>query len=316
MRSTLRNKHAEIVKDKALALGFEYCGISVARNLDEEKDKLTNWLSRGFHGKMGYLENHFEKRLDPTKLVPGAKSVISLLYNYYPGREPAHHKKQKVARYAYGKDYHFVIKDKLKELWRNIESEIGAFQGRMFVDSAPVMERQWAANSGLGWLGKNSLLINKNAGSYFFIAELIVDLDLAEDGPIKNFCGTCTRCIDACPTGAIIADQVVDASRCISYLTIELKEDIPVAFEQKYDEWVFGCDICQEVCPWNRFAKPHVASEFQKNPGVQLLEEGMEEMSEEAFRKLFKDSPIKRTKYKGLMRNIHFIKKNPADGAG
>ncbi len=262
------------------------------------------------------MENHFEKRVNPAELVPGAKSVITLLYNYFPGKEEKPAGGFRVARYAYGKDYHFVIKEKLRTLIEDLNAGIGQFNGRIFVDSAPVMERQWAARSGLGWLGKNTLLINKQFGSYFFIAEAIVDLELEYDGPIKDYCGTCTRCLDACPTSAFAAPYLLDASKCISYLTIELKDSIPEMFQDQYNDWVFGCDVCQEVCPWNRFAKMHQEPQFEMTEGVrELTENNRSEFTIEAFNQLFKDSPVKRTKLSGLQRNISFIKKNPA-GAG
>ena len=258
------------------------------------------------------MENHFDKRLDPTKLVPGAKSVISLLYNYFPGEKETTHSKYKVAKYAYGKDYHFIIKDKLKTFFDYLREEIGEINGRIFVDTAPVMERQWAAKSGLGWLGKNTLLINKEHGSFFFLAEMIVDLELDYDGPIKDYCGTCTKCLDACPTDAFVDAGILDASKCISYLTIELKDPIPREFKGKYENWVFGCDICQDVCPWNRFSKKHNEPGFKKIKGVNaILDKEWVEFTEEVFRELFKGSPIKRTKYRGLQRNIDFINKKP-----
>lgn len=302
-------KHSKIIKEKAIAHGFDFCGISSAGKLEKEANKLETWLSKGFHGKMAYMENHFEKRLDPTKLVPWAKSVITLLYNYYPGPEDNGDQDMKVARYAYGNDYHFVIKKKLSAFFDAIRTEIGDIGGRVFVDSAPVMERQWASASGLGWLGKNTLLINKQFGSYFFIAEVIADIELENDGPIRDYCGTCTRCLDACPTQAFAGPRLLDAGKCISYLTIELREEIPEVFNGKYDHWVFGCDICQEVCPWNRFSKQHQEPYFEKNEGVkELTENGRTEYAIEEFNKLFKDSPIKRTKLDGLKRNINFIK--------
>ena len=262
---------------------------------------------------MAYMANHFEKRLDPSELVPGAKSVISLLYNYYPENEALEDSEFKVARYAYGKDYHFVIKDKLKRLLGELQREIGEINGRVFVDSAPVMERQWAAKSGLGWLGKNTLLLNRTLGSYFFIAELIIDLELDYDGPTKDYCGTCTRCLDACPTDAFAGPGLLNAGKCISYLTIELKDEIPDDFKRKYSKWVFGCDICQEVCPWNRFARPHREPAFQMIEGVkEIMYERKEIFTSGEFNRFFKDSPIKRTKLSGLKRNIQFIKKNPA----
>ncbi len=298
----------QLVKQKAKALGFDFCGISKAEKLDGEEAQLESWLSKGFHGKMAYMQNHFDKRLDPAKLVPGAKSVISLLYNYFPGDNSNETSDYKIAKYAYGKDYHFVIKDKLKTFLRELQEEIGEIGGRVFVDSAPVMERQWAAKSGLGWKGKNTLLINKTQGSYFFLAELIIDLELEYDGPIKDYCGTCTKCLDACPTDAFADAGILDASKCISYLTIELKDEIPEEFRGKYGQWVFGCDICQEVCPWNRFSQKHQEPEFQKTEGVkEITENGWVEFTEEVFRKIFKDSPMKRTKYHGLRRNIDFI---------
>ncbi|MEQ9306217.1 MAG: tRNA epoxyqueuosine(34) reductase QueG, partial [Marinoscillum sp.] len=248
--------NALLLKKIASNLGFSFCGISKAEFLKEEAPRLEEWLNRGYQGKMGYLENHFDKRLDPTKLVPGAKSVVSLVYNYFPEKEESV-EAPKIAKYAYGQDYHFVIKDKLKEFMNLIQEEIGEVDGRVFVDSAPVHERAWAAKSGLGWIGKNSLLLNREMGSFFFLAELIIDLELEPDGPMKDYCGTCTACQDACPTNAIPEPYAVDGSRCISYLTIELKDEIPNEFKNKMEGWAFGCDICQDVCPWNRFSKPH-----------------------------------------------------------
>ena len=277
----------------------------------EEAPRLEAWLKKGNHGEMRYMENHFDKRLDPSKLVPGAKSVVSLLYNYYPEKDLAeeHPDHLKLAKYAYGEDYHFVIKDRLKTFMSILKEEIGDVEGRVFVDSAPVMERQWAAKSGLGWLGKNTLLINKGQGSYFFLAELIIDLELEPDGPIKDYCGTCTRCIDACPTDAITPYEV-DANKCISYLTIELKDQIPDSFQGKMDNWVFGCDICQEVCPWNRFSKPHSEPTFHpKNELLELFNNNWQDLTEEVFRSVFKGSAVKRTKLEGLKRNIKMAKK-------
>jgi len=313
VKHSSKEKYSRIIKQKSRELGFDFCGIAKAEKLEEEAANLENWLAKGYHGKMSYMANHFEKRLDPTLLVPGAKSVISLLYNYYPEQEEKSNPEFKIARYAYGKDYHLVIKDKLRQLFKVLESEIGAVEGRVFVDSAPVMERQWAAKSGLGWLGKNTLLLNRKLGSYFFIAELIIDLELENDAPIKDYCGTCTRCLDACPTDAFVAPYVLDASKCISYFTIELKDEIPPEHQGKYRNWVFGCDICQEVCPWNRFTRPHNEQAFQKSEGVkQIMENGKEEFNTEEFNRLFKESPIKRSRRSGLLRNIQFIKKNPA----
>ena len=306
---TNRERYTHLIKQKSKSLGFDFCGISKAKKLTEEEPKLESWLSKGYHGNMAYMENHFDLRLDPDKLVPGARSVVSLAYNYAP-QDPVTPSKYKISRYAYGKDYHFVIKDKLKSFVSFLHEEIGEINGRVFVDSAPVMERQWAAKSGLGWIGKNSLLINKTQGSYFFLAEMIIDLELEYDGPIRDYCGTCRKCIDACPTDAILDAGLVDASQCISYLTIELKDAIPTAFEDKMKGWIFGCDICQEVCPWNRFAKKHQVPAFKKSEGVKkIMDEEWIDFTEETFGKLFKDSPIKRTKYSGLRRNIDFIKK-------
>ncbi|WP_421875328.1 tRNA epoxyqueuosine(34) reductase QueG [Marinoscillum sp.] len=302
-------KSTQLVKKIASELGFSFCGISKAEFLAEEAPKLEEWLKRGYQGKMSYLENHFDKRLDPRKLVPGAKSVVSLIYNYYPQKTRQSEEKPKIAKYAYGQDYHFVIKDKLKEFMHRLEESIGAVEGRVFVDSAPVHERAWAAKSGLGWVGKNSLLLNRQMGSFFFLAELIIDLELEADGPMKDYCGTCTACQDACPTDAIPEPYVVDGSKCISYLTIELKEEIPAEFKNKMEGWAFGCDICQDVCPWNRFSKPHQEPLFQPQGWQEFTKSDWEEMTEEVFRKVFKKSAVKRTKYSGLKRNLEFIKK-------
>jgi epoxyqueuosine reductase len=301
-----KSHNSNLIKSIATSLGFSYCGIAKAEFLVDEAPKLEEWLKRGYQGTMGYLENHFDKRLDPTKLVPGAKSVVSLVYNYYPQKDLANDHSLKMAKYAYGQDYHFVIKDKLKTFMDRIQIEIGAVEGRVFVDSAPVHERAWAAKSGLGWIGKNSLLLNKEMGSFFFLAELIIDLELEPDGPIKDYCGTCTACMDACPTDAIPAAYVVDGSKCISYLTIELKEEIPTEFQGKTNEWVFGCDICQDVCPWNRFSKPHQEPAFAPQGWEQFSKKGWQDMTEEVFQKVFKKSAVKRTKFSGLKRNVKF----------
>jgi epoxyqueuosine reductase len=301
-------ENTAIVKNTAKKLGFEYCGISRAEHLQEEASRLKKWLEKNHHGKMAYMANHFDKRLDPTQLVENAKSVISLLYNYYPESEINTEDSYKIARYAYGKDYHYLIKDKLKDFLKQVQGHVKDVEGRVFVDSAPVLERQWAARSGLGWIGKNTMLINKNSGSYFFIAEMILNIELQYDNPMGDFCGTCSRCIDACPTQALSPYQM-DASKCISYLTIELKDDIPEVFQGKMKNWIFGCDICQEVCPWNRFSKPHNEPYF--NPGEKLKEMSKNdwiEMSEEVFQDVFQKSAVKRTKFKGLMRNIRFNK--------
>lgn len=262
------------------------------------------------HGQMGYMANHFDLRLDPRKLVPGAKSVVVLGYSYFPKEDLTNQTGYKVAKYAYGQDYHHVLKGKLGELMQQLEEEIGAVEGRAFVDSAPLLERQWAQRAGLGWLGKNSLLLNKQLGSFFFLAELVLDLELEPDVPLaKDYCGTCTRCIDACPTDAIVKPGVVDGSRCISYFTIELKEEIPQEVKGKFEDWIFGCDICQDVCPWNRFSQPHQEPLFEPHGELQHMQkQGWEEISEEVFTKLFKKSAVKRTKLEGLKRNIRFIK--------
>lgn len=303
----LISEHTRKIKHTADDLGFDYCGISRAEFLEEEAPRLEEWLRRGYQGKMSYLERNFDKRLDPTKLVPGAKSVVSLVYNYYPPETHQENKPFKIAKYAYGKDYHFIVKDKLRTFMNRIQEEIGEVNGRVFVDSAPVHERAWAAKSGLGWVGKNSLLLNREMGSFFFLAELILDVELQPDGPIKDYCGTCTRCMDACPTDAIPEPYVVDGSRCISYLTIELKDQLPAEFKENMEGWVFGCDICQDVCPWNRFSKPHKEPEFLPQGWEKFSENDWLEMTEEVFRKVFKKSAVKRTKFEGLIRNVKFI---------
>lgn len=298
----------QFIKETAKSLGFSFCGISKAEFLEEEAPRLEQWLQRQYQGKMQYLENHFDKRLDPTLLVPGAKSVVSLLYNYTPEKDLAQESEFKIAKYAYGEDYHFVIKDKLKTFLQLIEEKIGQVEGRAFVDSAPVMERAWAKRSGLGWIGKNSLLLNRGMGSFFFIAELIIDLELEHDGPVKDYCGTCTACMDACPTDAIPQPYVVDGSKCISYFTIELKEEIPADVKGKFENWIFGCDICQDVCPWNSFAKPHHEKRFEPSATLQNMSENdWREITEEVFKTLFKNSPVQRTKLEGLKRNIKFL---------
>ena len=300
---------ARLIKDEAKRLGFSECGISKAEKLTQEEARLSSWLTRDFHGQMSYMAEHFEMRLDPTLLVPGAKSVISLLYNYYPSKEQT--TGPKIARYAYGKDYHDVIKDKLKDFLKWIDKEIAPVKGRVFVDSAPVMERAWAAKSGLGWIAKNTLLLNQQKGSYFFLAELIINLELAVDGPVTDHCGSCTACIDACPTDAITPYEV-DGSKCISYFTIELKETEPIPEEMagKFDNWAFGCDICQQVCPWNRFSTPHTEPAFEPSDDfLDLNTQDWEEMTAELFDDLFKKSPLKRAKLEGMKRNVAFLKK-------
>lgn len=305
---TYLEAHTHFVKSTAVKLGFSFCGIAKAEFLREEAPRLEEWLTRGYHGKMNYLENYYDKRLDPTLLVPGAKSVISLLYNYYPEKDLNKEDGFKVAKYAYGEDYHFVIKDKLRVFIEEIQHKIGAVHGRAFVDSAPVMERAWAKKSGVGWVGKNSLLLNREAGSFFFLAELILDLELEYDGPIKDFCGTCTACMDACPTDAITDPYVVDGSKCISYYTIELKEEIPSTEKGKFENWIFGCDICQDVCPWNKFSKPHQEQRFAPPDTLKnMTTNEWKDLTEEVFQNIFKDSPLQRTKFEGLKRNIKFL---------
>ncbi len=300
----------KLVKDEALRLGFDFCGISRADFLDEEAPRLEKWLLQNRHGKMSYMANHFDMRLDPRKLVDGARSVISLLYNYFPVAKQEHADSPKISKYAYGKDYHFVVRDKLKELLFELREKIGEINGRAFVDSAPVLEKAWAKKSGLGWIGKNANLITKKQGSFFFVAELIVDIDLSPDGPIEDYCGTCTRCIDACPTEAIIQPQVVDGSKCISYFTIELKGEIPASEKGKFDDWVFGCDVCQDVCPWNRFSRTHMEKSFHPDSDLmQMKLQDWEEISRDVFNKIFDSSAVRRTGYEGLKRNIDFIRK-------
>ena len=300
------SQYTRLIKSEAARLGFDYCGISKAEFLEEEAPRLEQWLRKGMNGKMGYMENHFDKRLDPRLLVDGARSVISLLLNYYPEKQQEQGI-PKISKYAYGTDYHDVIKVKLKELHAFILKNIGEVNGRAFVDSAPVLDKAWATRSGLGWVGKHTNLINKNSGSFFFIAELIVDLDLEYDHQVQDHCGACTKCIDACPTKAIVDPYVVDGSRCISYLTIELKEKIPSEFSGKMNDWIFGCDICQDVCPWNRFSRPHHEKSFEpKNEILEMDLRDWQEITEEVFEKVFAGSPLKRPGYKGLMRNLHF----------
>jgi len=299
---------SNLIKNEANRLGFDFCGIAKAEFLEEEAPRLEQWLLQNKHGKMKYMENYFDKRLDPRKLVDGAKSVISLLYNYFPSQQQNNSEAPKISKYAYGRDYHFVIKEKLSELLNFIREITGNINGRCFVDSAPILDRAWAKKSGLGWIGKNTNLITKEYGSFFFIAELIVDLDLEYDGPIEDYCGTCTRCIDACPTEAIVKPYVVDGSKCISYFTIELKEEIPVEVKGKFENWAFGCDICQDVCPWNRFSKPHHEAQFEPTQELMnMTKKDLEEITEDVFKKIFNGSTVKRTGYKGLKRNLKFI---------
>jgi len=308
IQKMFRKRYTDLIKSTAAELGFSFCGISRAEYLEKEAPHLEEWLKRGYQGKMSYLENHFDKRLDPTLLVPGAKSVISLIYNYFPSEDLAKERVFKVAKYAYGEDYHFVVKDKLKSFLETIHEQIGEVAGRAFVDSAPVMERAWAARSGIGWVGKNSLMLNREMGSFFFLAELILDLDLEYDDPTKDYCGTCTACMDACPTDAISEPYVVDGSKCISYYTIELNEEIPVEAKGKLDNWIFGCDICQDVCPWNSFSTPHRETRFEPDAVLtNMTKQDWIEVTEEVFQKVFRKSALSRTKFSGIKRNISFI---------
>lgn len=307
MSINAKETYSKFIKSEAKRLGFLSCGISKAGFLEEEAPRLEKWLSNNHHGQMAYMENYFDKRLDPTLLVDDAKSVVSLLLNYYP-EETQTEDSFKISKYAYGQDYHFVIKEKLKEFLHSIQENIGDVSGRAFVDSAPVLDRAWAAKSGLGWIGKSGNLLTQKVGSFYFIAELILDLDLEYDHATTDHCGSCTACIDACPTQAIVAPNIVDGSKCISYYTIELKENIPYEMKGKFDEWMFGCDTCQDVCPWNRFSKPHSEPLFNPNPELlSFSKKDWIEITEETFRAVFKNSPIKRTKYEGLKRNVRFL---------
>ena len=304
--------NTRIIKEYTALLGFDHCGIAKAKFLDDDARRLESWLKKGMHGKMQYMENYFDLRIDPAKLVPGARSVITLLLNYYPDQQQCT-AAPKISKYAYGNDYHDVIKTKLKNLLQYIKENIGEVNGRGFVDSAPVLERSWAQRSGVGWIGKNGNLINKRAGSFFFIATLIVDLDLEYDDPYaKDYCGTCTKCIESCPTDAILDNKVVDGSKCISYFTIELKEAlIPGAMKDKFNNWIFGCDICQDVCPWNSFSKPHHETGFTPIPEIlNFSKNDWEEVTEATFAAIFKNSPLKRTKFEGIKRNLHFIQRS------
>ncbi len=305
------SEYKSFIQQRAYDLGFSYIGFAKAEQLTEEAKRLEAWLSKGYHGQMHYMENYFDLRTDPRKLVPGAKTVVTMMYNYFP-EEEQNEDAPKIARYAYGKDYHFILKRKLKDLLQSIQEEIGEVDGRCFVDSAPIMEREWAKRSGIGWHGKNTLIINPKAGSYFFLACMVFDLEIEPDPPLKDYCGTCTKCIDACPTDAISEEgYLLDASKCISYLTIELKESIPTEFKGKMEDWMFGCDICQEVCPWNRFSKKHEEEWFEPHPDLLSMNKGdWEDLTEETFRKVFKKSAVKRTKFAGLKRNIDFLKKS------
>ncbi|GAB4451304.1 MAG: tRNA epoxyqueuosine(34) reductase QueG [Bacteroidia bacterium] len=303
-----KEQYKKIIKDTAFQVGFDACGIARVEPLYNEARQLELWLKNGMHGKMSYMEKYFDIRINPALLLPGARSVISLLFNYYPSQK----QKQntfKISKYAYGKDYHLILKEKMNELYEKLKEKIGNFNARACVDSAPIMDKIWAKKSGLGWMGKHSNLIFKQKGSWYFIAELVTDLELSPDTEIKDYCGKCTKCIDACPTNAIVQPYVVDASKCISYLTIELKDEfIPEIFKNKMDNWIFGCDVCMDVCPWNRFAMPH------QHPDLEPIQEILnftpndwKDLQEEQFKVLFKFSPIKRTKFKGLKRNINFL---------
>jgi len=301
--------YTNFIKQEAYKLGFDQCGFAKADFLEDEAPKLEAWLKNNYHGKMHYMQNHFDIRLDPRLLVDNAKTVISLTYNYYPKQKQVNNT-YKISKYAYGQDYHFVIKAKLKTLLQKIQREVGQVNGRTFVDSAPILERVWAKKAGLGWTGKNSLLLTKKKGSFFFLAQLIIDIPLLYNNNIDtNHCGKCTNCIDACPTQAILPNNTVDGSKCISYFTIELKDDIPKNMLGKFDDWMFGCDICQDVCPWNRFSKPHQEPLF--NPHNELINNSKSDwfnLTEIRFKSIFKKSAVKRTKYSGFMRNINFLK--------
>lgn len=302
--------NTKLIKDQALKLGFSFVGVSKAAFLETEAPKLAQWLKENKNGKMAYMENHFDKRLNPTLLVDDAKSVISLMYNYYTNDKQKDTQAPKISKYAYGQDYHVVVKEKLAQLLLFIQTNIGQVGGRCFVDSAPILERAWAAKSGLGWIGKNGNLINKGHGSFYFLAELIIDLELDYDSTLAtDYCGTCTACMDACPTQAIVSPTVVDGSKCISYFTIELKDAIPTEMKGKFDNWAFGCDVCQDVCPWNRFSKPHHEPQFLAKPELlNMTNKDWLDITEQVFSELFKKSPVKRAKYNGLKRNIDFIR--------
>lgn len=302
-----RERYTQLIKTKASAFGFQSCGISKADFLEEEASHLEQWLKNNHHGEMKYMENHFDKRLDPRLLVEGSKSVISLSYNYFP-EEKLKNENFKIAKYAYGEDYHEVIKEKLRTLVEELQEEIGAFSFRVFVDSAPVLEKAWAKKSGIGWVGKNSNLITKKHGSFYFLAEIICDLDLVEDSRVTEHCGSCTKCIDACPTQAIISDKIIDGSKCISYATIELKDQIPDFFKDKMDDWMFGCDVCQDVCPWNRFSAPTLEEKFQPNSQLKnFTKQDWKDITQEVFSSVFRKSAVKRTKFSGLKRNLDFL---------
>jgi epoxyqueuosine reductase len=303
-------KYSRLIKAKAKKFGFQSCGISKAAFLEEDALSLENWLKNNYHGKMSYMENHFDKRLNPTLLVEGSKSVISLSYNYFPEENLSAFNDLKISKYAYGEDYHIIIKEIMQEMVAELKEEIGDFECRVFTDSAPILERSWAKKSGIGWVGKNANLITKQSGSFYFLAEIICDLELLEDGATTDHCGSCTKCIEACPTNAIVSDKIIDGRKCISYATIELKEEIPKSFKNKMEDWMFGCDICQDICPWNRFSVPHQQEKFKPNQFLKNnSKEDWEELSQELFSEIFRKSPVKRTKFAGLQRNISFLKK-------
>lgn len=308
--NSLPEKYSMLIKEKAKKSGFQDCGISKAGFLEEDARSLETWLSKSYHGKMSYMENHFDKRLNPTLLVEGSKSVISLSYNYFPQTDVSKLSDFKISKYAYGEDYHIVIKEIMQEMVAELKEEIGDFECRVFTDSAPILERSWARKSGIGWVGKNANLITKQSGSFYFLAEIICDLELQEDFATTDHCGTCTKCIDACPTDAIVSDKIIDGSKCISYATIELKDEIPETFKNKMQDWMFGCDICQDVCPWNRFSAPHQQEKFKPNAYLQNNSgKDWQELTQELFSEIFRKSPVKRTKFAGLKRNIEFLKK-------
>ena len=303
-------KYSTLIKAKAKKFGFQNCGISKADFLEEDAEPLENWLKTGFQGKMQYMENHFDKRLDPRLLVPGSKSVISLSYNYFPEAKIPEKDNYRISKYAYGHDYHEIIKEIMVEMVAELKSEIGDFHCRVFTDSAPVLERSWARKSGIGWVGKNANLITKQSGSFYFLAEIICDLELSEDHITTDHCGTCTKCIDACPTDAIVSDRIIDGSKCISYATIELKEEIPDSFKGRMQDWMFGCDICQDVCPWNRFSLAHNQNRFKPNESLMnFTKKDWNELDQDLFSQIFRKSPVKRTKFSGLKRNIEFLGK-------
>ena len=301
-------KYSQLIKAKSKKFGFQNCGISKAGFLEEDAKLLENWLNNNYHGEMAYMENYFDKRLDPTLLVEGSKSVISLSYNYFPEDQISTLENFKISKYAYGQDYHEIIKEILNEMVAELKEEIGDFHCRVFVDSAPVLERSWAKKSGIGWVGKNANLITKQSGSFYFLAEIISDLELQEDSPTTDHCGTCTKCIEACPTDAIVSEKIIDGSKCISYATIELKNEIPESFKNKMEDWMFGCDICQDVCPWNRFSAPHHQEKFKPNHFLENAKKNdWKELSQELFSEIFRKSPVKRTKFAGVKRNIDFL---------